>query len=85
MTRVFPDQLDEVARNAGGWPSSFTVFAVEVIGEGDDPAVLCKGAEPFWMPSAKRWSWKGRPAKQAMIRLSEYRAALAKAVDDATD
>lgn len=72
----FGAALDAAARDAGGWSKTQMVYGVEVIGEGDDPQILLTGSEARWMPRAKRWSFNGFTPVKAVIRLSEYRAAL---------
>lgn len=78
----FGKSLDELARKVGRWPDTAMVYGLRVIGDMDrgDPQVLLTGSDGTWMPRAKRWKFHG-PDSQAVIRLSEYRAALAK--DDA--
>lgn len=50
-------------------------YAAEVLGQGDDPQVILTGSAASWMPQAKRWKFAG-PSHKAVVRLSEYRAAL---------
>lgn len=73
----FGAAMDTLARGVGSWTDEQMVYAVEVIGEGDDPQVMLTGSTGDWMPIAQRWSFKGHPAVKAVVRLSQYRAALA--------
>ncbi len=77
MVGPFGAGIDRLARDAGGWADNQMAYGVEVIGRGDDPQVLVTGSEARWMPRAKRWSFNGFPSVQAVIRLSEYKQALA--------
>lgn len=71
--------LDKLARKVGGWSKTQMVYAVEIIGEGEDPQVLLTGSDARWMPRASRWSFSGFPPVRAVIKLSQYRAAILKA------
>jgi hypothetical protein len=74
----FTQALDTLARDAGGWKAGERVYALEVIGSGDDPQVMLTGADAYWSTRAKRWKvTEGAPRVRAVVRLSEYRAALA--------
>jgi len=70
-------QMDELARRAGGWPDDHVVYAMEVIGDHTvpDPQVLLTGSPCQW--TGKKWKFVGE-AKRAVLRLSEYRAALSR-------
>lgn len=73
----FGEKMDKLARAVGGWGEDQMVYAVEVIGEDADPQVMLTGSRARWMPRAKRWSFSGFPPVKAVVRLSEYRAAIA--------
>ena len=75
----FGCNIDRLGRAVGAWSDEQMVYAAEVLGGRgqDDPQVLLTGSEADWMPRAKRWKFRGKPVR-AVIRLSEYRDALAR-------
>lgn len=77
IASLFGDCFDTMARRAGGWPDDAIPYAVEVIGEGDDPMVLITGEVPVGVKrdGSPKFGTKQRKYK-AGVPLSEYRAAL---------
>lgn len=78
----FGASLDRLAHDVGGWPAGAVVHSMTVLnGGGDqkDPQVLLEGAVPTGEKNG-RPTFKGSPrtsAFKAVVRLSDYRAALA--------
>lgn len=80
----FGAALDELARRVGGWGETQMVYAVEVIGQGDDPQVMLTGSSATWSHRESRWVFKGhKDIVKAAVRLSEYRATFPKKADAA--
>jgi hypothetical protein len=74
----FNPEIDALARNVGGWPEGATVFAMEVIGSGEDPQVMLTGGKPTGHSKQGIPSFKGSKDRlQAVVRVSEYRECLA--------
>jgi hypothetical protein len=74
---LFGEALDSLARQTGGWPDDAIPYAVEVIGEGDDPQILLTGEIPIGTKrdGSPKFGKKQRTYKAAMP-ISQYRAAL---------
>ncbi len=74
-------KLDDLARNVGGWPEDAVVHTLEVLNGGGgatDPQVLLEGAIPTGEKGGLA-TFKGTVrdvAFKAVVRLSEYRAAI---------
>jgi hypothetical protein len=79
---LFSNALDALCRERGGWPDNALPYAVEVIGQGDDPQVLLTGEVPVGLKrdGSPKFGTKQRKYKSAIL-LSEYRSALAKATE----
>ena len=68
----FGEGLDKLAREMGGWPNTYIVHTIEVIGQGDDPLVLLEGSAGDWSAKEKRIKYSG-PKMKAVVLLSEYK------------
>jgi hypothetical protein len=75
---LFGEDLDKIVRQRGGWPEAALPYAVEVIGQGDDPMILVTGAVPIGTKRNGRPKFAGgkKDELRAGILLSEYRKAL---------
>ena len=74
---LFGEALDALARQRGGWPDDAILFAVEVIGKGDDPMVLATGGVPVgWKADGTPRFGKRADDLKAGFLISQYRAAL---------
>ncbi len=77
-TGPFGKEIDELGRKAGSWPEGVMVYALEIIGEGENPGVLLTGSAATWMPRAERWKFNPKESRKAVVTLAVYRAALPK-------
>jgi hypothetical protein len=76
-TSLFGLGLDELARRRGGWPDDALLFAVEVVGKGENPMVLATGGVPVgWKADGSPKFGKRADDLQAGFSIMEYRAAL---------
>ncbi len=74
---LFGEGLDQLARRRGGWPAEAMLFAVEVVGNGDDPMILATGGVPVaWKADGSPKFGKRSDDLKAGLLASEYRAAL---------
>lgn len=73
----FSADLDRLCREKGGWPDGAIAYAVEVIGQGDDPQILATGEVPTGIQRDGRAKFGPKGVKyKVCVLLSEYRAAL---------
>jgi hypothetical protein len=79
---LFGHRLDEIVRERGGWKVDAVAHTVEVLGKGEDPQILVQGEIPsgFRKDGSPQFPRKKAKVFKAVILLSEYRAAIAKAV-----
>lgn len=82
----FSAGLDQLARTVAGWPEGAVVHTMEVLNGGGsekNPQIMLEGSIPTGEKNGSA-TFKGCPRAQAfkaVVRLSEYRAAISEQSD----